>query len=57
MVVSFIIVPIVSKFTKAPEDVDSIFACYDRKVVVSEAEVLVDSKEKRVPEEVEEARP
>ena len=55
MVVSFIIVPIVSKFSKAPENVDLIFACYDRKVVVSEKDVLVDSKEQVVKEKIEEA--
>lgn len=42
MVVSFIIVPIVSKFTKAPENVDELFKCYEKKVIVSSGEVLAD---------------
>jgi hypothetical protein len=54
MAASFIIVPIVSKFTKKPENVDEIFACYERRVVVPEGEVLLDSKDKIVLEEVKE---
>lgn len=54
MVVSFIIVPIVSKFTQKPENVDQIFACYERKVIVPEGEVLVDTKDKIAVEEVKE---
>ena len=46
MVVSFIIVPIVSSFTKKPENVDQIFMCYERRVIVPEGEVLVDAKDK-----------
>ena len=42
MVVSFIIVPIVSKFTKSPENVDELFKCYEKKVIVSSGEVLAD---------------
>ncbi len=46
MAVSFIIVPIVSSFTKKPENVDQIFMCYERRVIVPEGEVLVDMKDK-----------
>ena len=35
MAVSFIIVPIVSKFTKAPDGVEEMFKCYSQKVVVT----------------------
>ena len=48
MVLSFIIVPLVSLFTKKPENVDEIFACYEGNVTVPKAEVLVDEgKEKK----------
>lgn len=53
MVFSFIIVPIVSSFTKSPENVEEIFSCYNRKVIVSEAEVLVDNKEQIVNDKEE----
>ena len=46
MAVSFVIVPIVSSFTKKPENVDQIFMCYERRVIVPEGEVLVDTKDK-----------
>ena len=51
MVLSFIIVPIVSSFTKKIDNVDEIFKCYDRKVIASGADVLVDNKEQIVVEE------
>ncbi|MGM9970478.1 MAG: sodium:solute symporter [Anaeroplasma sp.] len=44
MVLSFIIVPVVSLFTKAPENVDEIFACYAKKVVVSASTSLVEDE-------------
>lgn len=56
MALSFIIVPIVSAFTKKPDNVEEIFACYNRKVIVSESEVLVDNKEQIVVEEKEEVK-
>lgn len=40
MVMSFIVVPVVSLFTKRPDDVEKIFACYDRKVIAKESDVL-----------------
>ncbi|MCR5350152.1 MAG: sodium:solute symporter [Acholeplasmatales bacterium] len=43
MVISFIIVPVVSKFTKAPEGVDEMFKCYDQKVVVTSDVALTDN--------------
>ncbi len=42
MALSFVIVPVVSKFTKAPEGVEELFKCYDKKVVVSSGVVLAD---------------
>lgn len=48
MVLSFVIVPVISLFTKAPENVEDIFACYQGDVVVPKSEVLVDDgKEER----------
>lgn len=47
MVLSFIIVPLVSSFTKKEENVDSIFACYEGNVSVPKAEVLVDEGNKK----------
>lgn len=42
MAISFIIVPVVSKFTQAPDDVDELFKCYEKKVIVSSNVVLAD---------------
>lgn len=42
MVLSFIIVPIVSKFTKAPNNANEIFACYEKMVVVTSDVALTD---------------
>jgi len=42
MVLSFIIVPVVSSFTKKPEDIESIFACYNQKVIVTSDVALTD---------------
>ena len=42
MAISFIIVPLVSKFTQAPDDVDELFKCYEKKVIVSSNVVLAD---------------
>lgn len=42
MALSFVIVPIVSLFTKSPNNVDDIFSCYDKKVVVPASTVLVE---------------
>ena len=42
MALSFVIVPVVSKFTKAPDDVDELFKCYEKKVVTSSSVVLAD---------------
>ena len=44
MALSFIIVPVVSKFTKAPDDVDELFKCYERKVVVTTNVALTDDR-------------
>ena len=53
MVLSFIIVPIVSSFTKKPENVEDIFKCYTQKVVVTSdvalSELNPDLKEERIP--------
>ena len=42
MLAGFIIVPLVSAFTKAPDEerVDSIFSCYDRKIMVTVKESI-----------------
>ena len=42
MALSFIIVPVVSKFTQAPDHVDELFKCYEKKVIVSSNVVLAD---------------
>ena len=52
MAVSFIIVPIVSKFTKAPEGVEEMFKCYSQKVVVTSDIALTEEIDKE-PEETE----
>lgn len=44
MALSFVIVPVVSLFTKAPNNVEEIFACYDKKVVVPASTVLVEEE-------------
>ncbi len=46
MLAGFVIVPVVSAFTKAPDRkiVDDAFSCYDRKVLVSIRESLGDDK-------------
>ena len=42
MIAGFVIVPVVSLLTKAPEKVyiDQVFSCYDKKVVVSAADAI-----------------
>ncbi|MBR6071901.1 MAG: sodium:solute symporter [Acholeplasmatales bacterium] len=50
MVVSFIIVPIVSKFTKAPLNANEIFACYEKMVVVTSDVALTDDQSELVDE-------
>ena len=45
MVLSFIIVPLVSSFTKKPENVDLVFSCYEGIVEAPKTEVLVDNGE------------
>ena len=42
MALSFAIVPLVSKFTKAPENAEELFKCYEKKVVTSSNVVLAD---------------
>lgn len=53
MVLSFIIVPVVSSFTKKPENVEEIFKCYSQKVVVTSDVALTEQnpelKEERIP--------
>ena len=44
MILSFIIVPTVSSFTKKPEGVDEMFECYNKKVVVTSDTALTDDK-------------
>lgn len=46
MLAGFVIVPVVSAFTKAPDKelVDSAFACYEQKVLVSAREALSDAE-------------
>ena len=55
MVLSFIIVPVVSAFTKKPENVDDIFKCYNQKVVVTSDVALTETnpelKDERIPAE------
>ena len=54
MVLSFIIVPVVSSFTKKPEDIDEMFKCYEQKVVVTSNVALTDDvlkDENKEPEE------
>ena len=50
MVLSFIIVPVVSSFTKKPENVNDIFRCYSQKVVVT-SDVALTEKEETSPED------
>ncbi|MBQ9900570.1 MAG: sodium:solute symporter [Acholeplasmatales bacterium] len=45
MVLSFIIVPVVSSFTKKPENVNDIFRCYSQKVVVTSEVALTEKEE------------
>ena len=52
MVASFIIVPVVSAFTKKPENVDDIFKCYNKKVIVT-SDVALTEKPEEVVEEKE----
>ena len=57
MVLSFIIVPVVSSFTKAPEGVDEMFECYNKKVVVTSEVALTEEaleKEESVNTETKE---
>jgi hypothetical protein len=49
MVLSLIIVPVVSLFTKKPENVDEMFKCYSQKVVVT-SDVALTEKDKNVDE-------
>ncbi len=42
MALSFAIVPLVSKFTKAPDNAEELFKCYEKKVVTSSNVVLAD---------------
>lgn len=53
MVLSFIIVPIVSSFTKKPENVEDIFKCYSQKVIVTSDVALTETdpelKDERIP--------
>ncbi len=42
MVLSFIIVPVVSSFTKAPDNIQDIFKCYEKKVVVTSEVALTE---------------
>ncbi len=50
MVVSFIIVPVVSLFTKKPEGVDKMFECYQHKVVVTSDIALTEDVEAKEDE-------
>ena len=50
MTVSFAIVPIVSKFTQAPEGVDELFLCYEKKVVTTSNVTLVDENSELMDE-------
>ncbi len=47
MLIGFIIVPVVSAFTRKPEQemIDDIFACYDKKVLVKQSEAIADGEE------------
>jgi len=45
MVLSLIIVPVVSLFTKKPDNVDEMFKCYSQKVVVTSDVALTDPNE------------
>ena len=53
MLLSFIIVPIVSSFTKKPEDVEEMFKCYQQRVVVTSDIALTETdpelKDERIP--------
>ena len=53
MVLSLVIVPLVSLFTKKPENVEEIFKCYSQKVVVTSDVALTETnpelKEERIP--------
>ena len=51
MVVSFIIVFVVSLFTKAPDDVEQLFKCYHQKVI-STSDVVLAEKEQIIEEEL-----
>ena len=55
MVLSFIIVPVVSLFTKKPENVEEVFKCYSQRVVVTSDVALTETnpelKEERIPAE------
>ena len=55
MVLSFIIVPVVSAFTKKPENVDDIFKCYNQKVVVTSDVALTEKTEEQEEKEATEA--
>ena len=52
MVLSLIIVPVVSLFTKKPENVDEMFECYNKKVVVTSDTALTDDKNAEFKEPV-----
>ena len=51
MLVSFIIVPVVSAFTKAPEDAEQMFKCYHQKVI-STSDVVLTEKEEIIEEDL-----
>ena len=51
MVLSFIIVFVVSLFTKAPDDVEQMFKCYHQKVI-STSDVVLAEKEQIIEEEL-----
>ena len=46
MLVGFIVVPVVTIFTKKPDEekINEIFSCYEEKVMVSSKKVLVDEE-------------
>ena len=61
MALSFIIVPVVSSFTKKPEDVEEMFKCYSKKVTVTSDIALTEKGENAeekalTPEAVEETQ-
>ena len=47
MVVSLISVPLISRFTKAPDGVDNLFECYNQKVIVPADLALAEANDNR----------